>query len=84
VAETERAGQQHGIQKFRHLRGRLAPLAPGLFLPLRVVKGRAAVSPASSGHTVGMASYSVNPAGVAWAEHLIDAGQYVLTSDWAR
>jgi hypothetical protein len=31
-----------------------------------------------------MASYSVNPAGVAWAEHLIDAGQYVLTSDWGQ
>lgn len=31
-----------------------------------------------------MASYSVNPDGVAWAEHLIDAGQYVLDSDWGE
>jgi hypothetical protein len=29
-----------------------------------------------------MASYSVNPAGVAKARELIDARQYVLTSDW--
>lgn len=31
-----------------------------------------------------MASYSVNPAGVAWAEQLIDRGQYVLSSDWGQ
>jgi hypothetical protein len=31
-----------------------------------------------------VASYSVNPDGVAWAEHLIDAGQYVLDSDWGQ
>ena len=31
-----------------------------------------------------MASYSVNPDGVAWARHLIDAGQYVLDSDWGE
>ena len=31
-----------------------------------------------------MASYSVNPDGVAWARHLIDAGQYVLDSDWGK
>ena len=31
-----------------------------------------------------MASYSVNPDGVAWAEHLIDSGQYVLDSDWGQ
>ncbi len=31
-----------------------------------------------------MASYSVNPEGVAWARHLIDAGQYVLESDWGK
>ena len=31
-----------------------------------------------------MASYSVNPGGVAWAEHLIDSGQYVLDSDWGQ
>ena len=29
-----------------------------------------------------MASYSVNPEGVAWAQRLIDSGQYVLDSDW--
>ena len=29
-----------------------------------------------------MASYRVNPAAVAHAERLIDARQYVLTSDW--
>ena len=29
-----------------------------------------------------MASYSVNPAGVAQAEKLIDGRQYVLDSDW--
>ncbi len=31
-----------------------------------------------------MASYSVNPDGVAWAQHLIDSGQYVLDSDWGE
>jgi hypothetical protein len=31
-----------------------------------------------------VASYSVNPDGVAWARHLIDAGQYVLSSDWGK
>jgi hypothetical protein len=31
-----------------------------------------------------MASYSVNPEGVAWAEQLIDRGQYVLSSDWGQ
>ena len=31
-----------------------------------------------------MASYSVNPDSVAWARHLIDAGQYVLDSDWGK
>ena len=31
-----------------------------------------------------MASYSVNPAGVAHARELIDAGQYVLDSDWGE
>lgn len=31
-----------------------------------------------------MASYSVNPDGVAWAQHLIDAGQYVIKSDWGK
>ena len=31
-----------------------------------------------------MASYSVNPEGVAWAQRLIDSGQYVLDSDWGN
>ena len=31
-----------------------------------------------------MASYSVNPDAVAWAEHLIDRRQYVLDSDWGQ
>ncbi len=31
-----------------------------------------------------MASYSVNPEGVAWAQQLFDRGQYVLSSDWGR
>ena len=29
-----------------------------------------------------MATYSVNPDGITWAEHLIDTGRYVLRSDW--
>ena len=31
-----------------------------------------------------MASYSVNPDGVAWAQHLIDIGRYVPDSDWGK
>ncbi len=31
-----------------------------------------------------MASYSVNPEGVAWAQRLIDSGQYVLNSNWGK
>jgi hypothetical protein len=31
-----------------------------------------------------VASYTVNPDGVAWAQHLIDSGQYVLQSDWGQ
>jgi hypothetical protein len=31
-----------------------------------------------------VASYSVNPDAVAWARHLIDAGQYVPDSDWGK
>jgi hypothetical protein len=31
-----------------------------------------------------VASYSVNPDGVAWAQQLIDSGQYVLDSDWGK
>jgi hypothetical protein len=31
-----------------------------------------------------MASYSVNPEGVAWAQHLIDSGRYVLDSNWGK
>jgi hypothetical protein len=37
-----------------------------------------------SGEWSGVASYSVNPEGVAWAQHLIDRGQYVLDSDWGQ
>jgi len=39
---------------------------------------------AASGQDGGVASYSVNPEGVAWAERLIDSGQYVLDSDWGK
>ena len=31
-----------------------------------------------------MASYSVNPDAVAWAQQLIDRRQYVLSSDWGK
>lgn len=31
-----------------------------------------------------MATYLVNPEGVAWAQRLIDSGQYVLDSDWGQ
>ena len=31
-----------------------------------------------------MASYSVNPEAVAWAQRLIDSGQYVLNSEWGE
>jgi hypothetical protein len=31
-----------------------------------------------------VASYSVNPEGVAWAQRLIDSGRYVLDSDWGK
>jgi hypothetical protein len=31
-----------------------------------------------------MASYSVNPAGVDFAQQLIDSGRYVLNSDWGE
>jgi hypothetical protein len=37
-----------------------------------------------TGHHWEMASYSVNPEAVAFAEHLIDTGQYVLTSEWGK
>ena len=30
-----------------------------------------------------MAEYEVNPEGVAWAQHLIDARQYVVRSEWS-
>ena len=36
------------------------------------------------GQAVSVASYSANPEGVRWARHLIDAGQYVLDSDWGK
>jgi hypothetical protein len=42
--------------------------------------GRRAVT----GQDGGVASYSVNPEGVAWAQRLIDSGQYVLDSDWGK
>lgn len=35
-------------------------------------------------HTGPMASYVVNKRAVAHAQHLIDAGQYVLDSDWGE
>lgn len=37
-----------------------------------------------SGRAVSVASYSVNPDGVAWARDLIDTGQYVPQSDWGK
>ena len=36
------------------------------------------------GEETAVASYSVNPDSVAWAQHLIDSGQYVLDSDWGK
>ena len=38
----------------------------------------------TAGQYPAVASYSVNPDGVAWAQHLIDSGQYVLDSDWGQ
>jgi len=49
-------------------------------LALRCSAGRRAVA----GQDGGVASYSVNPEGVAWAQRLIDSGQYVLDSDWGK
>ena len=49
-------------------------------LALRYSAGRRAVT----GQDAGVASYSVNPEGVAWAQRLIDSGQYVLDSDWGK
>jgi hypothetical protein len=37
-----------------------------------------------AGQDARVASYSVNPAGVERARHLIDGGQYVLDSDWGK
>jgi hypothetical protein len=37
-----------------------------------------------TGHQNGMASYSLNPQAVAFAQQLIDKGQYVLSSDWGQ
>jgi hypothetical protein len=37
-----------------------------------------------TGQDASVASYSVNPDGVARARHLIEAGQYVLDSDWGQ
>jgi hypothetical protein len=42
------------------------------------------IARAMSGEETAVASYSVNPDGVAWAQHLIDSGQYVLSSDWGK
>jgi len=39
---------------------------------------------AGSGRMPGMASYTVNRRAVAYARRLIDAGQYVLESDWGN
>jgi hypothetical protein len=36
------------------------------------------------GHNDRVASYSVNPAAVAYAQQLIDSRQYVLDSDWGK
>ena len=49
-------------------------------LALRYSAGRRAVT----GQDGRVASYSVNPEGVAWAQRLIDSGQYVLDSDWGK
>ncbi len=38
----------------------------------------------ASGQNAVMASYSVNPHAVAWAQHLIDSRQYVLDSEWGK
>ena len=40
--------------------------------------------PCWRGTKISMASYSVNPDAVAFAQDLIDRGQYVLTSDWGQ
>jgi hypothetical protein len=40
--------------------------------------------PGARGQNAEMASYSVNPAAVAFARQLIDTGQYVLNSDWGK
>ena len=45
---------------------------------------RSTGSRAVSGQYGWVASYSVNPEGVAWAQRLIDSGQYVLDSDWGK
>jgi hypothetical protein len=37
-----------------------------------------------AGQERAVASYSVNSEGVAWAQRLIDGGQYVLDSDWGK
>jgi hypothetical protein len=78
---ADRRYLQHAIQVSRRAISarRLAPpCAPGR-TRLRAT-GRRAVS----GQEGRVASYSVNPAGVAWAERLIDSGQYVLSSDWGK
>ena len=47
------------------------------------VTGHRRIGPVS-GQNAPVASYSVNPDGVAWARHLIDTGLYVLDSDWGK
>ena len=37
-----------------------------------------------AGQNAGVASYSVNPDAVAYAQQLIDSHQYVLNSDWGK
>ena len=45
-------------------------------------RGRARPVPATTLHNPGIASYSVNPAGLAYARELIAKRQYVLDSQW--
>ena len=55
-----------------------AVVQPGDVLVLRRSRGEL------RGQDGRVASYAVNPAGVEWARHLIDGGQYVLDSDWGK
>ena len=42
------------------------------------------VTPSPGGNTGAVATYTVNPQAVARAKQLIDAGQYVLRSEWSQ